>query len=68
LGRLLLLLLTTVAFPQGVSNYTVEDYKELMESEGVTVVPVVNQIEINPFLYRKVRKPDILAGSIRGLP
>ena len=68
MGRLLLLLLTTVAFPQGVSNYTVEDYKELMESEGVTVVPVVNQIEINPFLYRKVRKPDILAGSIRGLP
>ena len=63
-----MLLLTTVAFPQGVSNYTVEDYKELMESEGVTVVPVVNQIEINPFLYRKVRKPDILAGSIRGLP
>jgi len=35
----------------GVSNYAVEDYKELMESASVK--PVVNQIEINPFLYRK---------------
>ena len=36
----------------GVSNYAVEDYKELMAS-GVTVKPTINQIEINPFLYRK---------------
>jgi diketogulonate reductase-like aldo/keto reductase len=36
----------------GVSNYAVEDYKELMEN-GVKVKPAVNQIEINPFLYRK---------------
>lgn len=36
----------------GVSNYTVEDYEELVAS-GITVVPAVNQIEINPFLYRK---------------
>lgn len=36
----------------GVSNYAVEDYKELIEG-GVTDRPVVNQIEINPFLYRK---------------
>eukprot|EP00928_Gymnodinium_smaydae_P079882 TRINITY_DN63713_c0_g1_i1.p2 TRINITY_DN63713_c0_g1~~TRINITY_DN63713_c0_g1_i1.p2 ORF type:complete len:313 (+),score=80.59 TRINITY_DN63713_c0_g1_i1:96-1034(+) len=36
----------------GVSNYTVEDYKELMSS-GVTVKPAVNQVEINPFMYRK---------------
>jgi len=35
----------------GVSNYAVEDYKELMES--ATIRPTVNQIEINPFLYRK---------------
>ena len=35
----------------GVSNYAVEDYKELMgECE---VKPTINQIEINPFLYRK---------------
>ena len=38
----------------GVSNYAVEDYKELL-SAGVTDEdkPAVNQIEINPFLYRK---------------
>eukprot|EP00573_Skeletonema_grethae_P001633 CAMPEP_0201685524 /NCGR_PEP_ID=MMETSP0578-20130828/258_1 /ASSEMBLY_ACC=CAM_ASM_000663 /TAXON_ID=267565 /ORGANISM="Skeletonema grethea, Strain CCMP 1804" /LENGTH=330 /DNA_ID=CAMNT_0048169437 /DNA_START=177 /DNA_END=1169 /DNA_ORIENTATION=+ len=38
----------------GVSNYAVEDYKELL-SAGITSEdkPVVNQIEINPFLYRK---------------
>ena len=37
----------------GVSNYAVEDYQELMANEGVTIKPSVNQIEINPFLYRK---------------
>lgn len=36
----------------GVSNYAVEDYKELLEG-GITMKPSVNQIEINPFLYRK---------------
>ena len=36
----------------GVSNYAVEDYQELMDN-GVKVKPAVNQIEINPFLYRK---------------
>jgi len=36
----------------GVSNYAVEDFVELMAG-GATVVPAINQIEINPFLYRK---------------
>ena len=36
----------------GVSNYAVEDFTELMES-GASVTPTINQIEINPFLYRK---------------
>ena len=36
----------------GVSNYTVEDFLELKEA-GVTTLPAVNQIEINPFLYRQ---------------
>eukprot|EP00308_Calcidiscus_leptoporus_P025485 CAMPEP_0119352918 /NCGR_PEP_ID=MMETSP1334-20130426/2120_1 /TAXON_ID=127549 /ORGANISM="Calcidiscus leptoporus, Strain RCC1130" /LENGTH=316 /DNA_ID=CAMNT_0007366065 /DNA_START=94 /DNA_END=1044 /DNA_ORIENTATION=- len=35
----------------GVSNYAIEDFKELMLSAAVT--PAVNQIEINPFLFRK---------------
>jgi len=35
----------------GVSNYTVEDLAEL-QSAGLPL-PTVNQIEINPFLYRK---------------
>lgn len=36
----------------GLSNYAWEDYVELKEG-GATVKPLVNQIEINPFLYRK---------------
>jgi len=35
----------------GVSNYAVEDFEELMQEASVP--PVINQIEINPFLYRK---------------
>ena len=37
----------------GVSNYAWEDYLELKEDPEITELPVVNQIEINPFLYRK---------------
>jgi len=36
----------------GVSNYAWEDYVELKDA-GVQQLPLVNQIEINPFLYRK---------------
>ena len=36
----------------GLSNYAVEDYIELQEN-GIGIKPSVNQIEINPFLYRK---------------
>ena len=32
----------------------VEDVEELLASPGVTVVPAVNQIEANPFLFRPV--------------
>eukprot|EP00051_Salpingoeca_urceolata_P027633 m.482451 g.482451 ORF g.482451 m.482451 type:complete len:323 (+) comp22548_c0_seq1:2051-3019(+) len=35
----------------GLSNYTIEDYEEL--KPHAKVPPAVNQIEINPFLYRK---------------
>jgi len=41
----------------GVSNYAWEDYLELKNDPDITDnaddLPVVNQIEINPFLYRK---------------
>ncbi|KAJ9459253.1 hypothetical protein DIPPA_23620 [Diplonema papillatum] len=37
----------------GISNYTIEDYQELMACPEVTEKPVVNQIEVNPLLYRK---------------
>lgn len=37
----------------GVSNYAVEDYEELVGDGGTTVPVAVNQIEINPFLYRR---------------
>lgn len=36
----------------GLSNYRVKDYQELMEA-GVTVRPAVNQIEVNPFMFRR---------------
>jgi diketogulonate reductase-like aldo/keto reductase len=35
----------------GVSNYTVRHLEELLAES--TVVPAVNQVEFNPFLYRK---------------
>lgn len=38
----------------GLSNFTIEDYEELMASPGVRVEPVVNQIEINPLIYRSM--------------
>jgi diketogulonate reductase-like aldo/keto reductase len=55
----------------GVSNYTIEDFEELLQS-GIDVVPVVNQIEINPFLNRQrtieyLRARGILPMSFRGL-
>lgn len=55
----------------GVSNYTIEDMEELLES-GISVIPAVNQIEINPFLNRKrtiryFRDHGIVPMSFRGL-
>jgi len=37
----------------GLSNYAVEDYLEIKSSPDFSITPAVNQIEINPFLYRK---------------
>jgi len=45
----------------GVSNYAVEDVEELLSDPRVTSRPVVNQIELNPFLYR----PETLAYMAR---
>ena len=55
----------------GVSNYAGEDYVELKEA-GVTNLPLVNQIEINPFLYRqntisKFDKEGVVLQSYRSL-
>ena len=36
----------------GVSNYAAEDVDELLDHPGVYITPAVNQIELNPFLYR----------------
>jgi diketogulonate reductase-like aldo/keto reductase len=35
----------------GVSNYTVDDLKEILQNSDV--VPAVNQVEFHPFLYQK---------------
>eukprot|EP00618_Florenciella_parvula_P032034 CAMPEP_0119530778 /NCGR_PEP_ID=MMETSP1344-20130328/44571_1 /TAXON_ID=236787 /ORGANISM="Florenciella parvula, Strain CCMP2471" /LENGTH=357 /DNA_ID=CAMNT_0007570845 /DNA_START=82 /DNA_END=1155 /DNA_ORIENTATION=+ len=37
----------------GVSNYAVEDYEELVADDRVKIKPAINQIEVNPFLYRQ---------------
>ena len=55
----------------GVSNYAWEDYVELKDA-GVTELPLVNQIEINPFLYRKntidkFRSEGVVMQSYRSL-
>jgi diketogulonate reductase-like aldo/keto reductase len=55
----------------GLSNYAVEDYLELVE-KGIQIKPYVNQIEINPFLYRKntiefFKNEGILLQSYRSL-
>lgn len=34
------------------SNYAAEDVDELLDHPGVYITPAVNQIELNPFLYR----------------
>jgi diketogulonate reductase-like aldo/keto reductase len=54
----------------GLSNYRIEDFEELMareESSGTPkkVSPAVNQIEVNPFLYRK---PTIEFFQNKGIP
>jgi diketogulonate reductase-like aldo/keto reductase len=57
----------------GVSNYAWEDYLELKESSiGITQWPCVNQIEINPFLYRpstiqKFQQDGVVLQSYRSL-
>ncbi len=55
----------------GVSNYTSDDIDALI-SAGITDLPVVNQIEVNPFLFRKRtieygKEHGILPMSYRGL-
>lgn len=55
----------------GVSNYAWEDYLELKEA-GISSLPLVNQIEINPFLYRKntiskFQKEGVVMQSYRSL-
>ena len=55
----------------GLSNYAVEDYLEIKEA-GMEIKPSVNQIEINPFLFRKntidfFQKEGVLMQSYRSL-
>eukprot|EP00053_Salpingoeca_punica_P002984 m.40584 g.40584 ORF g.40584 m.40584 type:complete len:315 (+) comp11904_c0_seq1:38-982(+) len=54
----------------GVSNYTIEDYKELMAE--VSEKPAVNQIEVNPWVFRQktldfFRQEGVLIQSYRTL-
>jgi len=54
----------------GLSNYTIEDYEEL--KPHIKIIPSINQIEVNPFLYRKqtidyFQKEGIVIQAYRGL-
>ena len=58
----------------GVSNYVIEDYMELKADPDINAedLPVVNQIEINPFLYRSktidlFQKEGVVMQSYRSL-
>lgn len=58
----------------GVSNYAWEDYLELKNDPDIAEadLPLVNQIEINPFLYRrntigKLRQDGVVLQSYRSL-
>eukprot|EP00527_Entomoneis_sp_CCMP2396_P006520 CAMPEP_0198141066 /NCGR_PEP_ID=MMETSP1443-20131203/4132_1 /TAXON_ID=186043 /ORGANISM="Entomoneis sp., Strain CCMP2396" /LENGTH=325 /DNA_ID=CAMNT_0043803681 /DNA_START=235 /DNA_END=1212 /DNA_ORIENTATION=- len=56
----------------GVSNYAWEDYVELKNEVAPEDLPLVNQIEINPFLYRantieKFKKDGVVLQSYRSL-
>mmetsp|Transcript_45758 Transcript_45758/g.103320 ORF Transcript_45758/g.103320 Transcript_45758/m.103320 type:complete len:350 (+) Transcript_45758:71-1120(+) len=56
----------------GLSNYAVEDYEELMADPRVIVPPSINQIEVNPFLYRRntlafFEKNGVVVQSYRAL-
>ncbi|KAF4686523.1 hypothetical protein FOZ62_023258 [Perkinsus olseni] len=55
----------------GLSNYTIEDYEELVNA-GIAIPPACNEIEVNPLLYRKktiqfFQSKDITIMSWRGL-
>ncbi|XRB00888.1 aldo-keto reductase family 4 protein [Pycnococcus provasolii] len=57
----------------GVSNYTLEDYDELVTNDvAEDDLPLVNQIEVNPLLYRKktieeFQRRGVLIQSYRSL-
>jgi len=36
----------------GISNFSIGDFEKLMQSDGVSVHPAMNQIEVSPFMYR----------------
>ncbi|EER14966.1 2,5-diketo-D-gluconic acid reductase A, putative [Perkinsus marinus ATCC 50983] len=55
----------------GLSNYTIEDYEELIQA-GISIPPSCNEIEVNPLLFRKktieyFQSKDIAILSWRGL-
>jgi diketogulonate reductase-like aldo/keto reductase len=37
----------------GVSNFSVDELKELISDERTKIKPMVNQVEFSPFLYQK---------------
>jgi diketogulonate reductase-like aldo/keto reductase len=40
----------------GISNFTIQEYQHLMNSDGIYVPPLIHQMEISPYLYR----PDVI--------
>ena len=57
----------------GLSNFSPQEYEELMdETNNITVPPVVNQFEVSPFMYRPelvsyFQKKGVLVSSSKAL-
>jgi diketogulonate reductase-like aldo/keto reductase len=37
----------------GLSNFTIAEYQLLMASQGINVKPLIHQMEVSPFMYRR---------------
>jgi diketogulonate reductase-like aldo/keto reductase len=56
----------------GLSNFGIQEYEELRQQEGITMIPTVNQMEVSPYMYRPAiisyfQKKNILVAASKAL-